>query len=378
MKDIVIAGYARSPFHFAHKGALTKVRPDDLAAHVVRGLVERTGIDPEQIEDLIVGCAFPEGEQGFNVARLVGLMAGLPISVAGATINRFCGSSMQAIHMAAGSIQMGAGDAYICAGVESMSRVPMSGFNPMPNPALCESMPAAYMSMGETAENVGREYGISREEQEVFAVNSQQKAGAAQSEGRLAEEIIPIEVNGQVIDQDGCLRPTTDLEGLAGLKLAFDQNGTVTAGTSSPLTDGAAATLVCSAEFAAQNGLTPLARVASIAVSGCKPETMGLGPIFSSRKALARAGISASDLDVIEINEAFATQSIASIRDLELDPGKVNIDGGAIAIGHPLGATGARITGKAAQLLSRVGGRYALSTQCIGGGQGIATVLEAA
>ncbi len=378
MKDIVIAGYARSPFHFAHKGALTKVRPDDLAAHVVRGLVERTGVDPEQIEDLIVGCAFPEGEQGFNVARLVGLMAGLPISVAGATINRFCGSSMQAIHMAAGSIQMGAGDAYICAGVESMSRVPMSGFNPMPNPALCESMPAAYMSMGETAENVGREYGISREEQEVFAVNSQQKAGAAQSEGRLAEEIIPIEVNGQVIDQDGCLRPTTDLEGLAGLKLAFDQNGTVTAGTSSPLTDGAAATLVCSAEFAAQNGLTPLARVASIAVSGCKPETMGLGPIFSSRKALARAGISASDLDVIEINEAFATQSIASIRDLELDPGKVNIDGGAIAIGHPLGATGARITGKAAQLLSRVGGRYALSTQCIGGGQGIATVLEAA
>jgi acetyl-CoA acyltransferase len=378
MKDIVIAGYARSPFHFAHKGALTKVRPDDLAAHVVRGLVQRTGIDPEQIEDLIVGCAFPEGEQGFNVARLVGLMAGLPISVAGATINRFCGSSMQAIHMAAGSIQMGAGDAYICAGVESMSRVPMSGFNPMPNPALCESMPAAYMSMGETAENVGREYGISREEQEVFAVNSQQKAGAAQSEGRLAEEIIPIEISGQVIDQDGCLRPTTDLEGLAGLKLAFDQNGTVTAGTSSPLTDGAAATLVCSAEFAAQNGLTPLARVASIAVSGCKPETMGLGPIFSSRKALARAGISASDLDVIEINEAFATQSIASIRDLELDPGKVNIDGGAIAIGHPLGATGARITGKAAQLLSRVGGRYALSTQCIGGGQGIATVLEAA
>jgi len=378
MKDIVIAGYARSPFHFAHKGALTKVRPDDLAAHVVRGLVQRTGIDPEQIEDLIVGCAFPEGEQGFNVARLVGLMAGLPISVAGATINRFCGSSMQAIHMAAGSIQMGAGDAYICAGVESMSRVPMSGFNPMPNPALCESMPAAYMSMGETAENVGREYGISREEQEVFAVNSQQKAGAAQSEGRLAEEIIPIEVSGQVIDQDGCLRPTTDLEGLAGLKLAFDENGTVTAGTSSPLTDGAAATLVCSAEFAAQNGLTPLARVASIAVSGCKPETMGLGPIFSSRKALARAGISASDLDVIEINEAFATQSIASIRDLELDPGKVNIDGGAIAIGHPLGATGARITGKAAQLLSRVGGRYALSTQCIGGGQGIATVLEAA
>ncbi len=378
MKDIVIAGYARSPFHFATKGALTKVRPDDLAAHVVKGLVERTGVNPDDVEDLILGCAFPEGEQGFNMARLVGLMAGLPISVAGTTVNRFCGSSMQAIHMAAGAIQMDAGDVFICAGVESMSRVPMSGFNPMPNPALIEDMPAAYMSMGETAENVGREYEISREDQEVFAVTSQRKAGEAQANGRLSDEIIPIEVNGNTIDADGCLRPTTDLEGLAGLKLAFDENGTVTAGTASPLTDGAAATLVCSLEYANANGLKPMARIASIAVSGCKPETMGLGPIFSSRKALSRAGIGAQDLDVIEINEAFATQSIASIRDLELDTAKVNIDGGAIAIGHPLGATGARITGKAAQVLQREGGRYALSTQCIGGGQGIATVLEAA
>jgi acetyl-CoA acyltransferase len=378
MKDIVIAGYARSPFHFATKGALTKVRPDDLAAHVVKGLVERTGVNPDDVEDLILGCAFPEGEQGFNMARLVGLMAGLPISVAGTTVNRFCGSSMQAIHMAAGAIQMDAGDVFICAGVESMSRVPMSGFNPMPNPALIEDMPAAYMSMGETAENVGREYEISREDQEVFAVTSQRKAGEAQANGRLSDEIIPIEVNGNTIDADGCLRPTTDLEGLAGLKLAFDENGTVTAGTASPLTDGAAATLVCSLEYANANGLKPMARIASIAVSGCKPETMGLGPIFSSRKALSRAGIGAQDLDVIEINEAFATQSIASIRDLELDTAKVNIDGGAIAIGHPLGATGARITGKAAQVLQRERGRYALSTQCIGGGQGIATVLEAA
>ena len=378
MKDIVIAGYARSPFHFATKGALTKVRPDDLAAHVVKGLVERTGVNPDDVEDLILGCAFPEGEQGFNMARLVGLMAGLPISVAGTTVNRFCGSSMQAIHMAAGAIQMDAGDVFICAGVESMSRVPMSGFNPMPNPALIEDMPAAYMSMGETAENVGREYEISREDQEVFAVASQRKAGEAQAKGRLSDEIVPIEVNGNTIDADGCLRPTTDLEGLAGLKLAFDENGTVTAGTASPLTDGAAATLVCSLEYANANGLKPMARIASIAVSGCKPETMGLGPIFSSRKALSRAGIGAQDLDVIEINEAFATQSIASIRDLELDTAKVNIDGGAIAIGHPLGATGARITGKAAQVLQREGGRYALSTQCIGGGQGIATVLEAA
>jgi len=378
MKDIVIAGYARSPFHFAIKGGLAKVRPDDLAAHAVKGLIERTGVNPDDIEDLILGCAFPEGEQGFNMARLVVLIADLPISVAGTTVNRFCGSSMQAIHMAAGAIQMGAGDVFICAGVESMSRIPMSGFNPMPNPALCQSMPAAYMSMGETAENVGREYQISREEQEAFAVASQQKAGEAQSQGRLADEIVPIEVNGSTIDADGCLRPTTDLEGLAGLKLAFDENGSVTAGTASPLTDGAAATLVCSSDYAKANGLEPIARIVSFAVSGCKPETMGLGPIFSSRKALVRAGISATDLDVIEINEAFATQSIASIRDLELDSTKVNIDGGAIAIGHPLGATGARITGKAAQVLQREGGRYALSTQCIGGGQGIATVLEAA
>jgi acetyl-CoA acyltransferase len=378
MKDIVIAGYARSPFHFATKGGLAKVRPDDLAAHVVKALIERTGVNPDDIEDLILGCAFPEGEQGFNMARLVVLIADLPISVAGTTVNRFCGSSMQAIHMAAGAIQMGAGDVFICAGVESMSRIPMSGFNPMPNPALCQSMPAAYMSMGETAENVGREYQISREEQEAFAVASQQKAGDAQSQGRLADEIVPIEVNGSTIDADGCLRPTTDLEGLAGLKLAFDENGSVTAGTASPLTDGAAATLVCSSDYAKANGLEPMARIVSFAVSGCKPETMGLGPIFSSRKALARAGISATDLDVIEINEAFATQSIASIRDLELDSTKVNMDGGAIAIGHPLGATGARITGKAAQVLQREGGRYALSTQCIGGGQGIATVLEAA
>ena len=378
MKDIVIAGYARSPFHFATKGGLAKVRPDDLAAHAVKGLIERTGVNPDDIEDLILGCAFPEGEQGFNMARLVVLIADLPISVAGTTVNRFCGSSMQAIHMAAGAIQMGAGDVFICAGVESMSRIPMSGFNPMLNPVLCQSMPAAYMSMGETAENVGREYQISREEQEVFAVASQQKAGDAQSQGRLADEIVPIEVNGSTIDADGCLRPTTDLEGLAGLKLAFDENGSVTAGTASPLTDGAAATLVCSSDYAKANGLEPMARIVSFAVSGCKPETRGLGPIFSSRKALARAGISATDLDVIEINEAFATQSIASIRDLELDSTKVNMDGGAIAIGHPLGATGARITGKAAQVLQREGGRYALSTQCIGGGQGIATVLEAA
>ena len=376
MKNVVIAGYARSPFHFAHKGLLAKVRPDDLAAQVVRGLIDRTGVNVDDIEDLILGCAFPEGEQGLNMARLVVLMAGLPISVAGTTINRFCGSSMQSIHNAAGAIQMNAGEVFICAGVESMSRVTMGGFNPMPNPALLETNPAAYISMGETAENVGKEYNIDRAEQEQFAVLSQQKAADAQSLGKLEQEIVPIQMNGLTVDTDGCLRPGTSAEDLAGLKLAFDENGSVTAGTSSPLTDGAAATLVCSEAYAQENGLEPIARIKSIAVSGCKPETMGLGPIFASRKALARAELSADAIDVVEINEAFATQSIASVRDLGLDIDKVNIDGGAIAIGHPLGATGARITGKAAQILKREGGRYALSTQCIGGGQGIATVME--
>jgi len=376
MKNVVIAGYARSPFHFAHKGLLAKVRPDDLAAQVVRGLIDRTGVNVDDIEDLILGCAFPEGEQGFNMARLVVLMAGLPISVAGTTINRFCGSSMQSIHNAAGAIQMNAGEVFICAGVESMSRVTMGGFNPMPNPALLESNPAAYISMGETAENVGKEYNIDRKEQEQFAVLSQQKAADAQSLGKLEQEIVPIQMNGLTVDTDGCLRPGTSAEDLAGLKLAFDENGSVTAGTSSPLTDGAAATLVCSEAYAQENGLEPIARIKSIAVSGCKPETMGLGPIFASRKALARAELSADAIDVVEINEAFATQSIASVRDLGLNIDKVNIDGGAIAIGHPLGATGARITGKAAQILKREDGRYALSTQCIGGGQGIATVME--
>ena len=376
MKNVVIAGYARSPFHFAHKGLLAKVRPDDLAAQVVRGLIDRTGVNVDDIEDLILGCAFPEGEQGLNMARLVVLMADLPISVAGTTINRFCGSSMQSIHNAAGASQMNAGEVFICAGVESMSRVTMGGFNPMPNPALLESNPAAYISMGETAENVGKEFNIGREEQEQFAVLSQQKAADAQSLGKLEQEIVPIQMNGLTVDTDGCLRPGTSAEDLAGLKLAFDENGSVTAGTSSPLTDGAAATLVCSETYAQENGLEPIARIKSIAVSGCKPETMGLGPIFASRKALARAELSADAIDVVEINEAFATQSIASVRDLGLDIDKVNIDGGAIAIGHPLGATGARITGKAAQILKREGGRYALSTQCIGGGQGIATVME--
>jgi acetyl-CoA acyltransferase len=377
MKSVVIAGYARSPFHFAKKGDLTRVRPDDLAAQVVAALVERTKVDPSTIEDLIVGCAFPEGEQGFNVARLIGFLAKLPISVAGTTVNRFCGSSMQSIHMAAGAIQLGAGDAFICAGVESMTRVPMMGFNPMPNAALAKAYPGAYMSMGQTAENVASRYGISRAEQEAFAVESHKKAAAAQAAGKLEAEIVPIRGPNGLVTKDGCIRAETTAESLAGLKPAFDEKGSVTAGTSSPLTDGASATLVCTEEYARTHNLEILARIRSVAVAGCDPEIMGIGPVAATKKALARAGLKIADIDVIELNEAFASQSLGCIRDLDIDVSKVNLDGGAIALGHPLGATGARITGKAAALLKREGKRYALSTQCIGGGQGIATILEA-
>ena len=378
MSNVVIAGYARSPFQLAGKGELARVRPDDLAAQVIRGLLDKTGVDPAAIEDIILGCAFPEGEQGLNVARLVGLLADLPLSVGGMTVNRFCGSSMSAIHIAMGQIQIGAGEAFICAGLESMSRIPMGGYNPLPSPELAAKSPGAYMGMGQTAENVARQYQITRAEQEAFAVNSQQKAAAARAEGRLADEIVPIRTKKGEVTQDGIIRPETTAEVLAGLKPAFSADGSVTAGTSSPLTDGASAVLVTSEEFATRHGLKILARIVAVGVAGCAPETMGLGPIGASKKALERAGIAARDLDVVEINEAFASQAIACIRDLGLKEETINLDGGAIAIGHPLGATGARIVGKAAALLEREGGRYALATQCIGGGQGIATVLERA
>lgn len=373
MKSTVIAGYLRSPFCFAHKGELAKTRPDDMAATVIKALVQRTGIDPVDIEDLLLGCAFPEGEQGLNVARLIVLLAGLPQSVGGVTLNRFCGSSMQSIHSAAGAIQMGAGEAFLCAGVESMSRVPMSGFNPMPNPQLAEAMRGAYMGMGETAENVAKKYGISRREQEIFALQSQQKAAAAQAAGKLMDEIVA--VSG--VTQDGCLRPDTTLDKLATLKPAFEEKGSVTAATSSPLTDGAAVTLVTTEDYARSHNLPIMARIRAIAVAGCAPEIMGIGPVVATRKALQRAGLTIKDIDIIELNEAFASQSLACIRDLDIDGSRVNLDGGAIALGHPLGATGARITGKAAQLLKREGKQFALATQCIGGGQGIATILEA-
>jgi len=377
VKSVVIAGYARSPFHFAKKGALARVRPDELCAQVIASLVERTKLDPADIEDVIVGCAMPEGEQGLNVARLISFLAHLPITVAGTTVNRFCGSSMQGIHMAAGAIQLNAGEAFICAGVESMTRVPMTGFNPSPHPGLAKDFPAAYMSMGQTAENVARKYQVTRKEQDAFAVASHKKAAAAQAAGKLAGEIVAIKGKDGAVDKDGCIRPDTSEEALAALQPAFDQAGSVTAGTSSPLTDGASAVLVCTEDYAKRHKLEPLARLRSIAVAGCAPDIMGIGPVVASRKALDRADLKIKDIDVIELNEAFASQALACMRELGIPEEKVNLDGGAIALGHPLGATGARITGKVAQLLKRERKRYALATQCIGGGQGIATILEA-
>ncbi|MGJ7534195.1 MULTISPECIES: thiolase family protein [unclassified Variovorax] len=372
----VISAYARSPFHFSKKGALAEVRPDTLAAGVVRGLLQRTDLDPALLEDVILGCAYPEASQGNNLARIVGLLAGLPHEVGGMTVNRFCGSSMQAVHIAAAQIEAGMGDAFLCVGVESMTMVPQGGFNFSPSPELKENTDA-YISMGETAENVAQRWNVSRTDQEAFAVESHRKAAEARAQGRLAGEIVPVSLaSGDIVDADGCIRPTTSAEALANLKPAFRPDGVVTAGTSSPLTDGAAVVLVTSDAFAAKHGLQALARIRSFATVGVDPAIMGIGPIPATRKALARAGLSAADLDVIEINEAFSSQALACIRDLGLDPAKINLDGGGLSIGHPLGATGARITGKAASLLAREKGRYALATQCIGGGQGIATILE--
>lgn len=384
MNDVVIAGYVRTPFTFSRKGPLATVRSDDLAAITLKALVQRADIDPRLIEDVLMGCAYPEGVQGDNIARIASLLAGLPIELGGATVNRFCGSSMYAIHMAAGQIAIGAGEAFIAAGVESMTLVPQGGLSFSPNPRFAspqhpdaEIAIEAYVTMGQTAENVALKYGVTRADQEQLAYESQQKAAAAQAAGRLQDEIVAVTTaEGIVVDHDLCLRPQTTLEGLAALKPAFGEHGTVTAGTASPLTDGAVAVLVTSAAFAQRHGLQVLARIKSTAIAGVAPEYMGMGPVPATQKALARAGLGIKDIDVVEINEAFGSQAVACLRELGIERDTVNIDGGAIALGHPLGATGARIAAKAAQILKRQGGRYALATQCIGGGQGIATILE--
>jgi len=371
MFKAVIAGYSRSPFTMAKKGELIEVKPVNLLAEVINNLVLKTKINKKDIEDIVIGCAFQTGEQCFNIGKLVTFLTNMDIKTSGMTVDRWCGSSMEGIHIAAGKIAMGSGKVFICGGVESMTRV-TTGFDPLPYPYTETENPNVYFTMGTTAENVAKQYSISRTEQQEFAISSHKKAYDAQSKGNFNNEIVSI---GNC-SQDSNIRPNSNQEKLDSLKLAFDTNGTVTAATSSPLTDGAAATLICEEQYAKNNNLEILARIVSTAVQGCKPDTMGLGPIGASQKALERAKLTIKDIDIIELNEAFASQSLACIKDLQIDQIKVNIDGGALALGHPLGATGARITGKAAQLLRRENKKYALATQCIGLGMGIATIIE--
>jgi|TARA_B000000441_G_scaffold75511_1_gene51079 acetyl-CoA acyltransferase len=371
----VIVDWMRSPFHRAHKGKLSETRPDELLGQVTKSLLDRNPINIGDIDDIIVGCAYPEGEQGYNIGRLVTFLGGLPDKVPGMTINRLCGSSMQAILVAASNIESGWGDCFLCGGIESMSRVKRRGFNWSPHPDLEREFPDAYINMGITAENVAEKWNISRSSQEEFALDSHMKSIYARDNGYFKSEICPITSDDGVIDEDGCIRDTS-LESMSKLNPVFRNNGSVTAATSSPLTDGAVCMLVCSSEFAEKNGLEPLARIVTSAVTGCPPNMMGIGPISSTQKALERSGWHINDIDVFEINEAFSSQSIAVINELSIDYQKVNIDGGAISIGHPLGASGARIVGKAASILNRTNSERAIATMCIGGGMGITIVLE--
>jgi acetyl-CoA acyltransferase len=372
--DAFVAGWVRTPFHRAHKGALAGVRPDTMVAECIKEVVRGLELDPAEVDDVIVGCAYPEGEQGYNIGRMASLLAGLPDTVPGMTINRLCGSSMQAVISAANAIRVGQGHCYVVAGVESMSRVKRRGFNWSPHPALESGVTEAYVSMGATAENVARMYGISREEQEAFALMSHTKAAHMES---MNPNIIGIDNgDGDTVDQDGCIRPSTTLESMARLPLAFDEGGTVTAATSSPLTDGAVAIVVCSREFAPRLATKSTTMILGGCVVGVHPNVMGLGPINAARKLSELTAVEIDDVDVFEVNEAFASQSIATIRDLELDPNRVNIHGGAISIGHPLGASGARIIGQSQHILETQGKELAMALMCIGGGMGIGVALR--
>ena len=376
MRNAVIVGYKRSPFTFARKGEMANIRPEDILSQTINQLLNEIQINKNDIEDIITGCAYPEGAQGNNIAKIVSFMTDMPEHVAGMTVNRWCGSSMQAIHDATGAIAINSGNVFLCCGVESMTFIPMNGLTYDPHPQLSKDNPNVYMSMGITAENVAKKFNISRKEQQEFAISSHKKASLARDSNMFDDEIVSIFNKNEKINKDGGIRPNTSHEVLDGLKLVFDENGTVTAGTASPLTDGASAVIVCEEEYAKKNSLNILARIKSTAVVGCPPELMGLGPINASKKALKRANLSINDIDIVELNEAFASQSLACIKELNMDIDKVNIHGGAIALGHPLGATGARITGKVATLLQNNNKKYGLATQCIGLGQGIATVLE--
>ena len=372
----VIVGWRRSPFTRAHKGDLSDVRPDDLGGQVIEELIRQTRIDSSLIDDIIVGCAYPEGEQGYNIGRMMSFLGGLDYNIPGQTINRLCGSSMQSILSAHANIAAGLGELYLCGGIESMSRVKRRGFNWSPNPLLEASHPEAYVNMGITAENVASSFGITREEQEEFALLSHQKASDARLNGYFTEEIVNISQSDIIHSEDGCIRGDTTLETMSYLKPAFREGGSVTAATSSPLTDGAVFSIICSESLAKSLHLSPMAAIVTGAVSGCPPELMGLGPISAVTKVLDMAGWKIDDVDIFELNEAFASQSVACIRELGLDIDQVNIDGGALAIGHPLGASGARITCKAASLMNRTGARRGIATMCIGGGMGMAIALE--
>ncbi len=387
IENVVIAEAVRSAVGRAHKGTLALTRPDELAGQVVAALMARVpGVKPADVEDLVLGCAMPEGEQGLNVARVVGLLGGLPVESAGVTINRFCSSGLQAIAMAAGAIVTGVNDIVVAGGVESMTMVPMTGNKLSASPEAMRRCADVYTPMGITAENVAKRFGISRADQDAFALRSQQKAAAAQKAGKLDEEIVAVKAtryeDGKHVDvefkRDELVRADTTLEGLASLKPAFAKDGSVTAGNASPLSDGAAAALVMSKAKADALGIKPLGWFRAFATAGVDPAIMGIGPIPAVRKLLAKTGLTLRDIDIVELNEAFASQAVYVQRTLEIPDEKLNVHGGAIALGHPLGCTGAKLTATALYELRRRGGRYAIVTMCIGGGMGAAGLLEAA
>jgi acetyl-CoA acyltransferase len=389
MREAVIVSGARLAQGKAPKGTLRHMRPEDMAAAVIREAIRRVpNLQSDMIEDVVMGCAFPEGEQGLNLGRVAAMRAGLPASVPGFTINRFCSSGLNAIAIAAQSIQAGSADICVAGGTESMSRVPMGGHTPRPHPGIVETYPQLYISMGHTAENVCARYNINREDCDAFAYRSHQRAAAAIDAGRYKEEIVPVTVkevtfDGKkavtkeiLFDTDEGVRRETSLEALAKLKPAFATRGSVTAGNSSQTTDGSAAVVVMSADAAERLGVKPLAVLRSFAVGGVDPDLMGIGPVAAVPRALKIAGLRLEDMDLIELNEAFASQSLAVIRTLGMDPEKVNVNGGAIALGHPLGCSGARLTVSIMHEAKRRGARYGLVTMCVGGGMGAAGVLE--
>jgi len=389
MRDVIIASSVRTPVGRAYKGALRATRPDELAAVAIKGALERIPqLDSKEIEDVILGCAMPEAEQGMNVARIASLRARLPVEVSALTINRFCSSGLQAIAMAAERIMAGGAEVIVAGGTESMTMIPMGGHKISPNPWLVDHYPDAYLSMGLTAERLAKRFGITREAADEFSLRSHQKALAAIHAGKFEDEVVPVPVifstpNGSkpkkqeiVFKVDEGPRADTSLEALSALKPAFHAKGTVTAGNSSQMSDGAAAAVVMSAERAKALGIKPLARYVSFATAGYTPEEMGLGPVYAIPKALKMAGLKLSDIDVIELNEAFAAQSLAVIKEGSLDPEKVNPNGGAIALGHPLGCTGAKLTATVIRELKRRNARYGMVTMCVGGGMGAAGIFE--